>query len=349
MLNIVLVKWRLSHTQQLHLQWTFTMSVSRAFKVLVSHPTVPTPALELLRSRGAETIICQSVPPSREEILEKVPGVDAIYWAHYQPLNAGILDAAGSQLRAVSTMSSGIDFVDVPEFQRRKIPLGHTPGVVKNSVADLAIGLMLAAGRNFHAGRRDIENSQWLTERIDWRMGHEIRDSTVGFFGFGGISQAIAKRLQSWDVAKIIYTTRTRKENDVAFKAEHVPFERLLQESDFLVVAAPLTDQTRGKFNAEAFKLMKPSAIFVNVARGGLVQQKDLHEALTTGQIFAAGLDVTTPEPLPADDPLLKLPNCVILPHLGTQTWKTTIEMSLLAANNIINAMEGKPMIRPAY
>ncbi|KAH8281632.1 hypothetical protein KR054_001852 [Drosophila jambulina] len=320
-----------------------------AFKVLISHPNVPTPALELLRSRGAETIVCQSVPPSREEILKKVPGVDAIFWAHYQPLNAGILDAAGPQLRCVSTMSSGIDYVDVPEFKLRQIPLGHTPGVVKNAVADLAIGLMIAAGRHFHAGRTEIERSQWKTEQINWMMGQEIRDSVIGFFGFGGISQAIAKRLQSWDVAKILYHTRTRKENDGDFKAEHVSFETLLKESDFLVVAAPLTNETREKFNAQAFSQMKKSSVFVNVARGGLVNQPDLHEALTSGKIFAAGLDVTTPEPLPADNPLLKLPNCVILPHMGTQTMKTTIEMSLLAANNILNAMEGKPMIRPAY
>ncbi|XP_068150953.1 uncharacterized protein [Drosophila tropicalis] len=324
-------------------------SVRKAFKVLVSHPNVPLPALELLRSRGAETIICQSVPPSREEILQKVPGVDAIYWAHYQPLNAGILDAAGPQLRCVSTMSSGIDFVDVPEFKRRQLRLGHTPGVVQNSVADLAIGLMIAAGRNFHTGRNHIESSEWKTEQINWLMGHEIRDSVIGFFGFGGIAQAIAKRLQCWDVAKIIYHTRTRKANDVDLKAEHVSFETLLKESDFLVVAAPLTDETRGKFNSIAFKQMKPTSIFVNVARGGLVNQKELHEALTKGTIFAAGLDVTTPEPLPADDPILKLPNCVVLPHLGTQTMKTTMEMSLLAANNILNAIEGKPMIRPAY
>ncbi|XP_002052067.2 glyoxylate reductase/hydroxypyruvate reductase isoform X1 [Drosophila virilis] len=327
----------------------FVMSVARAFKVLISHPQVPAPALALLRSHGAETVVCQSVPPSRAEILEKVPGMDAIYWAHYQPLNAAILDAAGPQLRAVSTMSSGIDFADVPEFKRRGIPLGHTPGVVKNAVADLAIGLMIAAGRHFHAGRSDIETSQWVTEQIDWRMGVEIRDSVIGFFGFGGIGQAIAKRLQSWDVAKILYTTRTRKENDVQFQAEHVPFERLLRESDFLVVAAPLTDETRGKFNAQAFGQMKRSAVFVNVARGGLVNQADLHEALSTGQFLAAGLDVTTPEPLPADSPILKLPNCVVLPHLGTQTMKTTIEMSLLAANNIINAIEGRPMVRSAY
>ncbi|XP_016964137.1 glyoxylate reductase/hydroxypyruvate reductase [Drosophila biarmipes] len=320
-----------------------------AFKVLVSHPNVPAAALELLRSRGAETIICQSVPPSREEILKKVPGVDAIFWAHYQPLNAGILDAAGPQLRCVSTMSSGLDYADIPEFQRRQIPLGHTPGVVKNSVADLAIGLMIAAGRHFHAGRTEIERSLWKVEQINWMMGQEIRDSVIGFFGFGGISQAIAKRLQCWDVARIIYHTRTRKENDKDFKAEHVPFETLLKESDFLVVAAPLTSETREKFNAKAFELMKNTSVFVNVARGGLVNQTDLHDALTTGKIFAAGLDVTTPEPLPADSPLLKLPNCVILPHMGTQTMKTTIEMSLLAANNILNCIEGKPMIRPAY
>lgn len=175
-------------------------------------------------------------------------------------------------------------------------------------------------------------SSQWVTEQIDWRMGVEIRDSVIGFFGFGGIGQAIAKRLQSWDVAKMLYTTRTRKENDVEFQAEHVPFERLLRESDFLVVAAPLTDETRGKFNAQAFGQMKRNAVFLNVARGGkwaymqgggsankvftissiagLVNQADLHEALSTGQILAAGLDVTTPEPLPADSPILKLPNC---------------------------------------
>ncbi|KAH8269373.1 hypothetical protein KR018_008399 [Drosophila ironensis] len=340
---------------------------SNAFKVLISHPNVPAPALELLRSRGGETIICQSVPPSREEILKKVPGVDAIYWAHYQPLNAGILDAAGPQLRCVSTMSSGIDYVDVPEFKRRQIPLGHTPGVVKNAVADLAIGLMISAGRNFHAGRSEIERSQWKTEQIDWMMGREIRGSVIGFFGFGGISQAIAKRLQGWDVARIIYHTRSRKENEGEFKAQHVCFDELLSDSDFLVVAAPLTNETREKFNGKAFGQMKKSSVFVNVARGGgsctqnvksitnlskclgLVNQPDLYNALTAGTIFAAGLDVTTPEPLPADNPLLKLPNCVILPHMGTQTMKTTIEMSLLAANNIVNALEGKPMVRPAY
>ncbi|XP_030383160.1 glyoxylate reductase/hydroxypyruvate reductase [Scaptodrosophila lebanonensis] len=321
----------------------------QAFKVLITHPNVPTPALDLLRSRGGELIVCQSVPPLRSEIISKVGGVDAILWAHYQPLNAAILNAAGAKLRAVSTMSSGIDYVDVPEFKRRSIPLGHTPGVVRNSVADLAIGLMIAAGRNFHAGRCEIDSSQWRTEQIDWMMGQEIRDSVVGFFGFGGIGQAIAKRLQSWDVAKILYTTRTRKLNDGDYKAEHVPFEQLLRESDFLVVASPLTEETREKFDALAFAQMKRSAVFVNVARGGLVKQSDLHDALKSGRIFSAGLDVTTPEPLPADDPILKLPNCVVLPHMGTQTWKTTIEMGLLAANNILNALEGKPMIKPAY
>lgn len=132
-------------------------SARRIYKVLVSHPEVPAPVLEYLQQRGCETIVCQNVPPVRSDILQKLPGVDAIFWAHYQPLNSEILDAAGKQLKAVSTMSSGIDYVDVPEFKRRQMPLGHTPGIVKNAVADLAIGLMISAGRFFHAGRREIE------------------------------------------------------------------------------------------------------------------------------------------------------------------------------------------------
>lgn len=321
----------------------------RVYKVLVSHPEIPTPVLDYLRQRGCDIIQCQNVPPVRSEILQKLPGVDAIFWAHYQPLNAEILDTAGPQLKAVSTMSSGIDYVDVPEFQRRQMPLGHTPGIVKNAVADLAIGLMISAGRFFHAGRQEIDNSLWKTERINWLMGQEIRDSTIGFFGFGGIGQAIAKRLQCWDIKKIIYHTRTRKENEKAFQAHHVTFEELLNESDFLIVTCPLTTETKGKFNSEAFGRMKPNCVFVNVGRGGIVDQSALYGALKAGQIFSAGLDVMTPEPLPADNPLLTLPNCVIIPHLGTQTWKTTTEMGMVAANNILNALEGKPMISPAY
>ncbi|XP_058981603.1 glyoxylate reductase/hydroxypyruvate reductase [Musca domestica] len=326
-----------------------TSAARRLYKVLVTHPEVPIPALEFLRQKGCETIVCENIPPVRSDILQKLPGVDAIFWASYQPLNGEVLDAAGSQLKAVSTMSSGIDYVDVPEFKRRQMPLGHTPGVVKNGVADLAIGLMIAAGRFFHAGRQLIENSKWEKERINWLMGQEIRDSVIGFMGFGGIGQAIAKRLQCWDVKKIIYHTRTRRDNDVDFAAQHVTFDELLKESDFLVVACPLTAETKGKFNAEAFGKMKKNCVFVNVGRGGIVDQDALIEALKTGQIFSAGLDVMTPEPLPADDPLMKIPNCVVIPHMGTQTLKTTTEMAMLAANNLINALEGKPMVCPAY
>uniref|UniRef100_A0A034WGL3 Glyoxylate reductase/hydroxypyruvate reductase n=1 Tax=Bactrocera dorsalis TaxID=27457 RepID=A0A034WGL3_BACDO len=316
-------------------------------KVLVSHPHVPKVALELLQQRGCETIVCESVPPSRAEIIGKLPGVDAIFWAHYQPLNGEILDAAGKQLKAVSTMSSGIDYVDIAEFKRRQMPLGHTPGIVKNSVADLTVGLMISAGRHFQAGRQEIENSRWRTERINWLMGQEVRGSVVGFFGFGGIGQAIAKRLQGWEAAKIIYHTRSTHENP--YGAIHVPFEQLLRESDFLVVTCPLTAETRGKFNADAFKQMKSNCVFVNVGRGGIVVQSALVDALKNGEIAAAGLDVMTPEALPADDPLMKLPNCVVIPHLGTQTMQTTSEMALTAANNILNAFEGKPMVCPAY
>lgn len=285
----------------------------------------------------------------KSEILEKIQGCDAVLWAHYQPLNAEILDAAGSELKAVSTMSSGIDYVDIAEFKKRQMPLGHTPRAVNNSVADIAIGLMIAAGRLFHEGRRVIETSQWQTDRYDWLTGQEIGDSTIGFFGFGGIGQMIARRLLTFDIKKIIYTTRTKKPNESDFNATQVPFDELLSESDFIIVASPLTDETKGVFNAEAFAKMKPNCVFVNVARGQIVDQHALYNALKKRQIFAAGLDVTTPEPLPSDDPLLSVPNCIILPHRGTATLQSTIKMGTLAAQNILNALEGRPMVTPAY
>ncbi|XP_055920587.1 glyoxylate reductase/hydroxypyruvate reductase-like [Eupeodes corollae] len=321
---------------------------SRLFKVLVTHPEVPKQVLDTLKQK-CEVIVCKNVPPLKSEVLEKIQGADAILWAHYQPLNGEILDAAGSQLKAVSTMSSGIDYVDIAEFKKRQMPLGHTPRAVNNSVADIAIGLMISAGRLFHEGRRMIETSQWETDRHDWLMGQEISDSTVGFFGFGGIGQVIARRLLSFDVKKIIYNTRTKKPNEADFNASHVAFDQLLSDSDFIIVASPLTPETKGIFNAEAFAKMKPNCVFVNVARGQIVDQHALYNALKKRQIFAAGLDVTTPEPLPSDDPLLSVPNCIILPHVGTSTAQTTIKMGNIAVQNILNALEGKPMVAPAY
>ncbi|XP_004524807.1 glyoxylate reductase/hydroxypyruvate reductase isoform X1 [Ceratitis capitata] len=323
---------------------------NKKFKILVTHPEVPQEGIDLL-TRDCEVIICQNVPTVRAEILEKSKGVDALLWGGHDALNAEALDAAGPQLKAISTMSAGIDYVDVAEVKRRKIPLGHTPIVLNNAVADTAVGLLLAAARRFHEGRLKIETDKWEGGHLNWMLGQDVRDSVVGFFGFGGIAQTIAKRLSGFDIDSVLYTTRRRVSEDIEkeYNAKKVDFDTMLSQSDFVIIASPLTKETAGIFNATAFGKMKKTAVLVNIARGGIVNQQDLYEALKTNQIFAAGLDVMTPEPLPANDPLLSLPNLVLLPHLGSATQRTRADMAVIAAHNVLRGLAGEPMLSPAY
>lgn len=239
----------------------------KSFKVLVTHPEVPRPAIDLLLQK-CEVEVCSKIPPTKEDTLQKIQGVDGVLWAHTDKVNGEVLDAAGKQLKVISTMTSGIDYVDIPTVKERGVLLGNTPGAVSICVAELAIGLMLAAGRRFQQGRRIIEKSTWETNHIDWMYGQEIRGSVVGFFGFGGIGQATAVRLKPFGVKRIIYTTRRKLDNEDQLGANHVDFKTLLKESDFLVVASPLTDQTKEIFNDAAFDQMKSNCVFVNVARG---------------------------------------------------------------------------------
>ncbi|KAH8339411.1 hypothetical protein KR074_004949 [Drosophila pseudoananassae] len=327
-----------------------TMSTGKAFKVLVTHPEVPQEGIDLLKE-NCEVILVNSVPTDRAELLQKLRGVDGVLWGGHAALNAEALDAAGPQLKSISTMSAGIDYVDVPELKKRKIPLGHTPTVLNTAVADLAVGLVIAASRRFHEGRKKIDNDQWENYHLNWLLGQDIRDSTVGFYGFGGIGQAIAKRLSGFDIDRVLYTTRRRvaKEIEEEHNAKKVDFDTLLAQSDFIVIASPLTKDTEGVFNATAFNKMKETAVLVNIARGKIVNQNDLYEALKCNRIFAAGLDVTDPEPLSPTDKLLTLDNAVILPHIGSATKRTRADMATIAAHNVLRGLAGEPMLSPAY
>jgi len=320
------------------------------YKILITHPEVPLEAIELLRGKVNVTV-CESVPPKRSEILAKIRGMHGLYWASHEPLNAEILNAAGPQLKSISTMSAGIDYVDVAELKKRKIPLGHTPTVLNNAVADLAIGLMISAARRFSEGRKKIESSTWENYHLQWMLGQDIRDSTVGFFGFGGIGQTIAKRLSGFDIDRILYTTRHRVNKDIEseFSATKVSFDEMLANSDFVFIAAPLTNETVGVFNSTVFAKMKKTAVLINISRGPIVNQNDLYNALKSNKIFSAGLDVMVPEPLPANDKLMTLPNCVIIPHLGSATFRTRNDMAIIAAHNVLRGLAGEPMFAPAY
>ncbi|XP_052865298.1 glyoxylate reductase/hydroxypyruvate reductase-like isoform X1 [Anopheles cruzii] len=313
--------------------------------VLVTNKETPEKGVDKLRQK-CEVIFPSSHPATREEILKLAGQVDGIMWVGHMALNGEVLDRGGSRLKAISTMSAGMDYVDLEEFKKRKFPLGYTPIVLNDAVADTAIGLMIAAGRRFHEGRLAIEGSQW-NGGPQWMLGRDIKRSTVGIIGFGGIGQAIARRLQGFDVGQLLYSGRRTKPEAEALGAKLVPQDELLQESDYVVLAVPLTNATYHMINETTLSKMKPTAVLVNVARGDLVDQKALVSALKKGTIFAAGLDVMSPEPLPADDELMTLPNAVIIPHLGSATVRTRDDMAEIAALNVLSGIAGAPMLSP--
>lgn len=311
-------------------------------KVLVSHPNVPEAGLRLLQQE-CEVVVVQEA--SRDVILAAVAGVDAIFWCCKVRLDSQIIDAAGPGLKAVATMSAGYDHIDAGHLKARGIPLGNTPRVLDNAVADTAVALVLSVARRLQEGRHALERGTWVTGCPQAMLGVDVAGSTVGIVGLGGIGQAVAKRLKVFDVAKLQYCGHNPKPEAAALGAEFVSFDKLVDTSDIIVAACPSTPETRHLFNAQVFKRMKRSAILINVGRGDCIDQEALVEALKTKEIWGAGLDVMCPEPLPVDHPLIKLDNCVLFPHVGSATVGTRSAMATLAAKNILCALNDKPML----
>ncbi|XP_053676541.1 glyoxylate reductase/hydroxypyruvate reductase-like [Anopheles nili] len=312
-------------------------------KLVVTCSDVPGHYIDLLKQK-CDVKVCSGL--NRDEILRTIPEAEGILWLTADRLDSKALDAAGPQLKVVSTMTSGMDYVDANEFSRRGIELGHTPKVVNEPVADIAIGLMLAAARRFHEGRLKIINAEWEM-RPQWMLGQDVPGSTVGIVGFGGIGQTILKRLKGFDIGRCLYTGRNRKVEAEVAGASYVDLSTLLRNSDFVFIACPLTSETAKMFNRDTLAMMKPSSVLVNVARGGIVDQPALVEALKNRTIFAAGLDVMTPEPLDANDPLLSLPNCVVVPHLGTATKQSLQDMLAITTNNVLSVLAGGQLVAP--
>ncbi|XP_051158688.1 glyoxylate reductase/hydroxypyruvate reductase-like [Leptopilina boulardi] len=314
-------------------------------RVLVISNDTPSVGLDLLRTKCDLTILPSS-NPTREQVLKAIPGHDGIYLSVHANINSEMLDAAGPNLKVVSAMSAGYDHLDIPEIKRRGIKVGHTPEVLSSAVADIAVMLLLSASRRAYEGRLKLMEGK-VENRPQWLLGVDVKGSTIGIVGFGNIGQAIAKRLKGFEIKNILYTGHTKKKAGDELGAEFVSLDELLEESDFVIAITPLTIETLKMFNDNTFGKMKKNAVFVNVGRGKVVDTDSLVRALKNKTIFAAGLDVVDPEPLPLDHELLKLPNCEIVPHQGSATIKTRNSMSRIAAQNLLNALEGKPMIYP--
>jgi len=278
------------------------------------------------------------MPPSREELLQRVRGVDGLLCLLTEKIDAELMDAAGPQIKVISSMSVGVDHIDVVSATARGIPVGNTPGVLTDATADMAFALLFASARRVVDGEKYVRSGNWKTWNPKLLLGADFVGATLGIVGFGRIGQAVAKRAQGFDMRVIYYDPTSQP----AYGAQPVDLDTLLRESDFVSVHVPLTEKTRHMVNADFLAKMKPNSILVNTSRGGVVDQVALYDVLKAKKIFAAALDVTDPEPLPTDNPLLELENCLIVPHLGSASQHTRDMMSLLAAENLIAGLKGE-------
>jgi glyoxylate reductase len=241
-------------------------------------------------------------------------------------------------LRVVSNMAVGVDNIDVQACTLRKIPVGNTPGVLTESTADLTMALLLSVARNIPRASLDAYEGRWKTWSPSGWLGVELNGSTLGIIGMGKIGKAVANRAMGFGMKILFSDTETRNE----INATQVPLDDLLKNSDIISLHTPLTDDTRGMINQSTLSKMKPSTILINAARGPLIDTSALIDALTNHKIAAAALDVTDPEPLPPTHPLFSLPNCLIVPHIGSATQQTRRKMAELACKNLLAGLEGK-------
>src|SRR4051812_35296415 len=273
-------------------------------------------------------------PIPRAELLQKAAEAEGLLTMLTDQVDAELIGAA-PKLRAISNYAVGVDNIDVEAASGRGIPVGHTPDVLTGSTADLAVGLMLAVARRIPEGDRLVREGRWPDWGPQTFVGRDLHDSTVGIVGFGRIGRAVAQRVEGFG-CEVIHTSRSGG----------VPLEELLERSDFVTLHPPLTPETRGMIDAAALERMKPTAYLVNTGRGPLVDTDALTRALHDGQIAGAALDVTDPEPLPGDHPLLDAPNLVVVPHIGSDTYATREAMADLAVDNLLAGLAGEPMPR---
>ncbi|KAK1126003.1 hypothetical protein K0M31_005534 [Melipona bicolor] len=317
-------------------------------KVLITRPDVPAGGLNLLKEQCDVILWEKPEPISRSALLSKIQNVDGVYCLLTDKIDEEVLNAAGPQLKVVASMSVGVDHLDLQALKKRNIKVGYTPGILTDATAELAVALLLSTSRRLIEANRAIYKGEWKAWSPTWMCGPGLSGSTVGIVGLGRIGTQVAKCLKGFNTAKILYTSRSIKQAAIQFGGEKVELETLLERSDFIIVTTALTPDTRQMFNKNTFQKMKKSAIFINVSRGDVVDQPALIEALKNGIIRAAGLDVMTPEPIPLDNELLKLDNCVILPHIGSAAIETREEMSIITAKNIMAVLKGVPAEMPS-
>ncbi len=303
---------------------------------------IPERGLDMIRAACDMQLWEGELPPSHDVLLREVAQVEGLLCLLTEPITAALMDAAPN-LKVISQMAVGFDNIDIPAATQRRIPVGHTPGVLTDTTADFAFTLMLAAARRVVEGEYYVKAGKWQTWGPTLLMGHDIYGAALGIIGMGRIGQAMAKRAAGFGM-KILYYDLHQPGDLSGVHAQKVALDDLLAQSDFVSLHAPLTPDTRHMINARTLRLMKPNAVLVNTARGPLVDPAALYTALKDGVIAFAALDVTEPEPLPMDSPLLTLSNCLVVPHIASSSVATRSKMATMAAENLIAGLEGRPL-----
>src|SRR4051794_5111675 len=293
---------------------------------------LPFPALDRLRGAHELDIWDGDLPPDSGTLRERLRAAQGLLSLVTDAVDAELL-AACPELKAIANMAVGTDNIDLEAAAERGIPVGNTPDVLTDATADLAFALLLALARRIPQGAAQVREGRWRTWEPAADLGADLAGATLGIVGRGRIGDAVARRAEGFGMEVLASSRRSG-----------VPLDEMLDRADVVSLHCPLTPETRHLIGDAALARMKPSALLVNTARGGVVDQAALRRALIEGEIAGAALDVTAPEPLPADDPLLEAPNLIVVPHVGSATVRTRAKMAEMAVENLLAALAGDPL-----
>jgi glyoxylate reductase len=303
---------------------------------------LPGDALSVLAARTQMDLWPGEMPPPRDEMIRHARDCEGILTLVTDPVNRALLEQA-PKLRVVSNMAVGYDNIDVAACTERGVAVGNTPGVLTDATADLAFALLLAAARRLPEAREFVLAGRWKTWDPSLLLGRDVHGATLGIFGMGQIGQAMAKRARGFGM-RIVYSDKPKPSVEEQLGVVRLEKDELLREADFVSLHVPLSPKTRHLIGAPELAKMKPTAVLINTSRGAVVDPIALAEALRAGRPGAAALDVTDPEPISPTDPLLKLPNALVVPHIGSASVQSRTKMASLAVENLLAGLEGRPL-----
>jgi len=304
---------------------------------------IPEVGLEMVRRACQVRLWEGELPPPRDVILREVADCEGLLCLLTDPIDAEVM-AAGKRLRAISQLAVGVDNVDLAAATARSIPVGHTPGVLTDATADMAFALLMAAARRIPEGIEQVRAGRWRTWDPLGLLGADVWGATLGIVGLGRIGTAVARRARGFEMHVIYHDSIRKPDLEAELELTPAPLDDLLAQADFVSLHCPLIPETHHLIGEQAFRLMKPTAILVNTSRGPVVDTDALVRALREGWIAAAALDVTDPEPIPSDHPLLILPNCIVVPHIASATVTARERMAVMAAENLLAGLRGERM-----